>query len=113
MDCIFCKIVDGSIACNHVYKDDKILAFADLNPQAPTHILIIPKLHIESINYIENSHKDIVAQLFLTAKQIAANLNIAEDGYRLVVNTNLNGGQTVFHLHVHLLAGRHMTWPPG
>lgn len=113
MTCLFCKIADGALSCNIIYQDDSVVAFEDINPQAPTHILIIPKLHIESINYIETEHATLVAHIFLTAKTIAKKLNLADDGYRLVVNTNLFGGQTVSHLHVHLLAGRHMTWPPG
>lgn len=113
MTCLFCKIADGSLSCKIIYQDDFVVAFEDINPQAPTHILIIPKLHIESINCIEPEHADVLAHILFTAKTIAKTLNLADDGYRLVVNTNLFGGQTVFHLHIHLLAGRHMTWPPG
>ena len=112
-NCIFCKIVEGEIPTQKV-RDDKIcIAFNDLSPQAPTHILIIPKVHIDSLDKAENSQMETLGHLLLTAADIARDKGFAEDGYRVVINTNGDGGQTVFHLHVHLLAGRPFIFPPG
>ncbi|MDO4459875.1 MAG: histidine triad nucleotide-binding protein [Clostridia bacterium] len=112
-DCIFCKIANGEIPSNKAYEDDKVLAFYDLDPQAPTHVLIIPKEHIASANDINEENASIVAHIFTVAAKIAKDLGIAEDGYRIVNNCGDNGGQTVKHLHFHLLGGRSMAWPPG
>ncbi len=113
MDCIFCKIVQGEINADIVYQDDAILAFRDLNPQAPQHILIIPRRHIATTNDLETGDGELVGGLFLAARHIAQELGVAHDGYRLVMNCNHLAGQTVFHIHLHLLAGRAMQWPPG
>ena len=112
-DCIFCKIVDGSIPSTKVYEDDVCIAFNDLTPQAPTHVLVIPKEHIDSLAKTEANHKDTLGHLLLSAAEIAREKGFADDGYRVVINTNVDGGQTVFHLHVHLLAGRQFIFPPG
>ena len=108
VDCIFCKIVEGKIPADIVYEDDGVLAFNDVSPQAPVHILVIPKSHFESVNELSGSHADIISRLVLTAKMLAAKYCIAKSGYRLVVNCNAEGGQTVFHLHIHLLGGRQL-----
>lgn len=110
---IFAKIIDGEIPADKVYEDDDVLAFRDVNPQAPTHILIIPKKAIATINDIEPEDTELVGKLFLTAKRIAAEAGFADEGYRVVMNCNEGAGQTVFHIHLHLLAGRPLTWPPG
>ena len=112
-DCLFCKIRDGEIPGDIVFENSDILAFRDVNPQAPTHILIIPKKHISTVNDMEESDEAIMGQLFHAGKIIAAQEGVSEEGYRLVVNCNEKAGQTVFHIHMHLLAGRAMTWPPG
>jgi histidine triad (HIT) family protein len=112
-DCIFCKIVDGSIPSTKVYEDDVCIAFNDLTPQAPTHILVIPKEHVDSLAKTEANHKDTLGHLLLSAAEIAREKGFADDGYRVVINTNVDGGQTVFHLHVHLLARRQFVFPPG
>lgn len=113
MDCIFCKIANGEIPTNKVYEDDDIVAFYDLEPQAPVHILIIPKNHITSANDITCKNSNIVAHIFEAIPQITAKLNIGESGYRVINNCGENGGQTVKHMHFHLLGGRSMEWPPG
>ncbi len=107
-DCIFCKIIKGEIPGNIVHKDDHVTAFRDINPAAPTHILIVPNKHIESVNFIIPDDEALIGKLFATAKQLAEKESIAESGYRLVVNTGAEAGQTVFHLHLHLLGGRAM-----
>jgi histidine triad (HIT) family protein len=113
-DCLFCKIVDGEIAADIVYETDQLLAFRDINPRAPTHILIIPRRHVATINDIEAEHaQDEVGPLFAAAANIAKVEGIADDGYRVVMNCNEAAGQTVFHLHLHLLGGRTLAWPPG
>jgi len=112
-NCLFCKIVDGTIPSARVFEDDVCVAFNDISPQAPTHILIIPREHFDSLEKAENSHKETLGHLLLTAAQIAREKGFAEDGYRVVINTNTDGGQTVFHLHVHLLGGRQFIFPPG
>lgn len=112
-DCIFCKIVGGAIPSERVYEDDTCIAFNDLSPQAPTHILIIPRDHIDSLDKACEGHVETLGHLLLTAANIARGKGFAEDGYRVVINTNADGGQTVFHLHVHLLAGRSFIFPPG
>ena len=117
MTCLFCKIVSGAIPANRVYEDDHILAFPDINPQAPTHVLIIPKNHIPSHAHATPEDAAMLGHLISAAGEVAReqNLGLTQNGggYRLVINTGPDGGQTVDHLHVHLLGGRHMTWPPG
>ena len=111
-DCIICKIAAGQIPSNKVYEDEKILAFRDLEPQAPVHVLIIPKEHIASLDDVSDQHSDVIAHLMLKIKDIAADLGLV-DGYRIVINVGEDGMQTVKHLHVHLLGKRRMQWPPG
>ncbi len=113
VDCIFCKIAQGEIPSNIVYEDDKILAFKDLSPQAPVHILLIPKEHIKSANDLGEDNSHIVGHIFTIANKLAKELEIADAGYRIVNNCGENGGQTVGHLHFHLLGGRKFSWPPG
>ena len=113
MDCVFCQIAQKSIPSMPIVETDKLLAIHDQNPQAPVHILIIPKHHIASINDAEAEHRELLGQLILTAKQLAESAGVAENGYRLIFNVNPHGGQTVYHIHLHLLGGRRMTWPPG
>ncbi len=111
-DCIFCKIVQGEVPAKKVYEDEEILAFHDINPQAPVHILIIPKKHIEKIEDINESDAPLIGKLFVVAKKLAKEFNL-EDGYRLVINNGKKAGQAVFHIHLHLLGGRIFSWPPG
>lgn len=113
MDCLFCKISQKEIPAEVVYEDDHILAFRDIRPRAPVHILIIPKLHLATANEIEPEHSALIGQMVYVAKLLAIENEVDESGYRLVMNCNKDSGQEVFHLHLHLLAGRHMTWPPG
>ena len=113
MDCIFCKIVNKEIPSSVVYEDDKVLAFHDLNKEAPVHVLIIPKKHISSLNDIKPEDGELIGYIMLKAKELAKELGVDESGYRIVNNTGKEGGQTVGHLHYHLLGGRHMQWPPG
>jgi histidine triad (HIT) family protein len=110
-DCLFCKIVAGEIPADKVYEDDFVLAFNDIDPQAPTHILIIPKIHISSTN--DAKDENLMGKLIITAKNLARDLGFSENGYRLVINCGDDGGQAVGHIHLHLLAGRSLTWPPG
>jgi histidine triad (HIT) family protein len=110
---IFGRIAAGEIPADIVYEDDDLVAFRDLSPQAPTHILIIPRKPIRTLNDVEEADAELVGRLFLAAAKVAKQLGIAEAGYRVVVNCNAVGGQTVFHLHLHLLGGRPMQWPPG
>ncbi len=112
-DCLFCKIVSGEIPSDFIYEDDDVVAFNDVNPQAPHHFLCIPKQHIATTNDLQNEQAGIIGKLFIAAKSIANDLGVADEGYRLVMNCNQHGGQTVFHIHLHVLAGRVMTWPPG
>lgn len=110
-DCLFCKMVAGDITPSIVFEDDDVLAFNDIQPQAPIHILIIPKKHISTLNDADDVL--LLGKLMQTAAQLAKNLGVAEAGYRTVINCNEQGGQAVYHLHIHLLAGRQMLWPPG
>ena len=112
-DCLFCKMVSGEIKPDTVYEDDNVLAFRDINPQAPTHVLVIPKQHISTLNELDQEHTQLMGQLYLAAKRIAADEGIADPGFRTVVNCNAAAGQTVFHIHLHLLGGRNFSWPPG
>lgn len=113
MDCLFCKLVSGDIPAEILYQDEQVLAFRDISPQAPTHILVIPKRHITTINDLAEKDAALIGQMVLTAKKLAAQEGLAEDGYRLAMNCNENGGQSVYHIHLHLLGGRRMNWPPG
>ena len=110
---LFLKIIERQIPADIVYETDDVLAFRDINPQAPVHVLIIPKQHIRTINDIEADHEALVGKLFSAARTIAAEEGIAESGYRVVMNCNEGAGQTVFHIHLHLLGGRNLSWPPG
>ena len=113
-DCIFCKIADGEIPAQKVFEDETVIAFKDLSPKAPVHVLIVPKKHIQSVAHFQTDDKDVAAHIFVdVVPKLAAELGVAADGFRLVINTGNNGGQSVNHLHVHLLGGRKMTWPPG
>jgi len=112
-DCLFCKMVAGEIKPDTVYEDDEILAFRDIHPQAPVHVLIIPKKHIATLNDATDADTALMGRLLLAAKNIAEQSEVAESGYRTVISCNRGGGQSVFHLHAHLLGGRRMKWPPG
>jgi len=112
-DCIFCKIIAGEIPATVVHETDDVLAFRDLGPQAPTHVLVIPKRHIATINDMRDSDAELVGKLYLAAQKVAADEGISESGFRTVMNCNEGAGQTVFHMHLHVLGGRPMTWPPG
>lgn len=113
MSCLFCKIVEGEIPAEIVYNDDKIMAFRDIAPQAPLHLLIIPKEHIQTINEISEDQAQLLGNLILRAKKLAQEHGLSESGYRLVFNVNSDGGQAVYHIHLHLLGGRQLAWPPG
>jgi histidine triad (HIT) family protein len=113
MTCLFCKIVQGDIPAAVVFEDRDIMAFRDINPQAPTHVLIIPKRHIATINDTNDEEALLLGSMILSAKKIAQTEKLSEVGYRLVFNINSGGGQEVYHIHLHLLGGRQMTWPPG
>ena len=112
-DCIFCKIIKGDIQGNIVYRDEQATAFRDINPAAPTHILIVPNKHIDSVNMLIVDDEPLIGHLFTTAKNIAAQEGVADGGYRLIMNTNADAGQTVFHIHLHLLGGARMKNPMG
>jgi histidine triad (HIT) family protein len=112
-DCIFCRIARSEAQATIVHRDEQVTAFRDIHPAAPVHILIVPNRHIESVNSLEPEDEVLVGHLFTVAGQLAAQEGIAKDGYRLIMNTGANGGQTVSHLHVHLLGGRHMQHPLG
>lgn len=113
-DCIFCKIAAGEIPAQKVFEDDSVIAFKDLSPKAPVHVLIVPKKHVANVAEFQAEDKDLAAHIFVdVVPKLAADLGVADAGFRLVINTGDDGGQTVHHLHVHLLGGRKMTWPPG
>lgn len=112
-DCVFCKIASGAIEADKVYEDDDVVAFRDINPVAPTHVLIIPRKHIASLNDTDDGDRALLGGLVLAGRDIAARLGLAESGYRLVFNTMADAGQVVFHVHAHLLGGRPFKWPPG
>jgi histidine triad (HIT) family protein len=112
-NCLFCKILDGDIPADIVYESETAIAFRDINPQAPTHVLIIPRKHIATINEIAEEDQALIGSLYSAAREIAAAEGIAEEGYRAVMNCNEGAGQTVFHIHLHLLGGRVLGWPPG
>ncbi len=112
-ECLFCKMVSGEIAPDKVYEDDDVLAFRDISPQAPHHLLVIPKEHIATLNDLEARHASLLGKMYLAVKAIAKQEGVSESGYRTVMNCNSDGGQTVYHIHLHMLAGRGMQWPPG
>lgn len=112
-DCIFCKIVNKELPSNTIYEDDKSIAFKDINPQAPVHILVIPKKHIRSLVESDESDKELLGHLTQVARDIANEHNLSSKGFRLVLNSGLESGQSVWHIHIHILGGRKMTWPPG
>lgn len=112
-DCLFCRIVDGQIPGAIVYRDDRVVAFKDINPQAPMHVLIVPRRHIASLNELTAEDDGIVGEMIRRAAALAKEHGHAERGYRTVFNCNADAGQTVFHIHLHVLGGRKMTWPPG
>ena len=112
-DCLFCKIVNGDIPTELIYEDDDVVAFNDISPQAPTHILIIPKNHIATLNDSDDTDAMVLGKLNRVASALARENGFADDGYRVVINCNDAGGQAVYHIHLHLLAGRQMHWPPG
>jgi histidine triad (HIT) family protein len=112
MDCLFCKLIAGQIPSKKVYEDDKVFAFEDINPQAPTHVLIIPKQHIEGLNKASAEDAEILGYMQLTAAKLGRERGI-ESGYRTVLNVGPGAGQSVFHIHLHLLGGRNLSWPPG
>ena len=111
--CIFCRIIEGKVNSHIVFEDDEIIAFKDISPQAPTHFLIVSQKHISTVNHLEQSDDRLIGKMFLVAKSLARKENIHESGYRLVMNCNGDGGQSVYHIHLHLLGGRRMRWPPG
>ncbi len=112
-DCIFCKIIKKQIPCDLVYEDDKVIAFNDISPQAPIHVIIIPRQHIEDLNSIKQESSEVIGHIFMVVREIAKKLGVAENGYRIVSNCGEQGGQTVQHIHFHLLGGRMLQWPPG
>ncbi|MBL8077421.1 MAG: histidine triad nucleotide-binding protein [Anaerolineales bacterium] len=112
-DCIFCKIISGEIPSTNVYRDDQVTAFRDINPAAPTHILIVPNKHIDSVNMMIADDEPLIGHLFFVTKELAAKEGISEGGYRLIANTGAGAGQTVFHIHLHLLGGGPMKHPMG
>jgi histidine triad (HIT) family protein len=113
MSCLFCRIIAGEIPASKVYEDDHLLAFNDINPQAPMHVLIVPRAHVATLNDLAPEHDDLVGEMVRRAAALAAERGYAESGYRTVFNCNAAAGQTVFHVHLHVLAGRSFTWPPG
>jgi len=112
-ECLFCKISTGEMGTDFVYEDNKVVVFEDINAQAPVHLLIVPKKHIADLNHLEESENDLIGHIYQVAKKMAADHGIAESGYRLVSNCGEQGGQTVYHIHFHLLGGRNLQWPPG
>ncbi len=112
-DCLFCRIVDGDIPADVVHETDNTIAFRDINPMAPTHVLIIPRRHISTINEIGDDDRELVGSLYTAAKEVAALEGLTDEGYRVVMNCNEGAGQSVFHIHLHLLGGRVLNWPPG
>ena len=112
-DCLFCKIVAGEIPADVVHESASALAFRDIDPKAPTHVLIVPREHISTVNDISPAHESIVGSLFTAAQAVARDAGLADPGYRLVMNCNEGAGQSVFHIHLHLLGGRRLGWPPG
>ena len=112
-DCIFCKIAAGEIPADTLYDDGEVLIFRDINPEAPVHLLVIPRRHIATLNDLSEVDAALIGRLYLASQQVATELGVAESGYRTVINCNRDAGQIVFHVHMHLLAGRELGWPPG
>lgn len=112
-ECLFCRIVDKQVPSEIVYEDDHVVAFRDINPQAPTHFLVIPRRHISSLAAVSEEDIDVLGRLQYVASQLAKAHGFSDDGYRTVINCGIHGQQTVFHLHLHVLGGRQLTWPPG
>jgi histidine triad (HIT) family protein len=112
-DCLFCKMVSGEIEPDKLYEDDEVMAFRDISPQAPTHVLVIPKRHIATLNDLHSDDAAVIGKMAFVASQLAKQEGFAEQGYRTVMNCNADGGQAVFHIHLHLLGGRPLGWPPG
>jgi histidine triad (HIT) family protein len=112
-DCIFCQIANHDISASLVYEDEQIIAFEDIDPQAPVHILIVPKKHINTLVDLKENEADLLPHMFLAAKTVATLKNVEHSGFRIVLNCNPDGGQTIYHLHAHLLGGRKLNWPPG
>ena len=113
MTCLFCRIAAGEIPSTKVYEDERVVAFEDLQPQAPMHVLIIPRAHIATLNDLSPEHDTLVGEMIRRAAALAAERGYAQGGYRTVFNCNSHAGQTVFHIHLHVLAGRRLSWPPG
>ncbi len=112
-DCIFCKIAGGEMTADVIFEDDDVIAFRDISPKAPTHVLVIPRRHISTLNDLGESDVEIAGRMVHAAQKIALQEGIADGGYRTVINCNTDGGQAVYHIHLHLLGGRQMSWPPG
>tara|TARA_B100000212_G_scaffold322753_1_gene282284 strand:+ start:688 stop:1086 length:399 start_codon:yes stop_codon:yes gene_type:complete len=112
-DCLFCRIVEKKVPADIVYDSDDVIAFKDIEPKAPIHCLIIPKKHISTINDIDGSNSNIIGLMYEAVAQLARSFNVDKEGYRVVMNCNSDGGQTVYHIHLHFLAGRQLSWPPG
>lgn len=112
-DCLFCKINNGDIPAAILYQDDDVTVFRDVSPQAPVHFLVIPKKHISTINDLQSNDAELIGKMMLAAKNVAAEQGVAEDGFRTTMNCNENGGQSVYHIHLHVLGGRALSWPPG
>ncbi|KTC94408.1 histidine triad nucleotide-binding protein [Legionella erythra] len=113
MDCLFCKIIKGEIPATVLFDDSEVMVIRDIRPQAPTHLLVLPKKHIATINDSDSNDEQLLGRMILTAKKMAHNEHLSDFGYRLVFNVNAGGGQEVYHIHLHILGGRQMTWPPG
>jgi len=112
-DCLFCRVVEGEVNADIVYENDSVVAFRDISPQAPTHVLVVPRKHIATINDIAEGDAETVGAMFLAAKDIAADEGLSDAGYRVAMNCNEGAGQSVFHIHLHVLGGRSFSWPPG
>ena len=112
-DCLFCKVASGEIPATLVHEDERLVAFRDISPQAPVHILVIPREHVASLEAVADDQADLVGGMLLVARDLARSEGVAEDGYRAVLNVGADGGQTIHHIHLHLIAGRALSWPPG
>lgn len=113
MDCIFCKIINGEIPSTKIYEDEKVIAFNDISPEAPIHFLVIPKAHIQSANDINEENSNIISHIFIVINKLVRELNIDQSGYRIINNCGKDGGQTVNHIHFHVMGNRELKWPPG
>lgn len=113
LECVFCNILRGQLPAEFVYENERVVAFRDINPQAPVHVLIVPRKHIASTNEVRPEDQQLLGEMILVAQKVAQAEGIAQSGYRLVINCNEDSGQEIYHLHLHLLGGRRMTWPPG